>query len=138
MQSVDIEPNKEERLEKLKQDFEKPFSPPVDIKEVLPKDYPELDTGIDAHEWYDEGASGAAEITVPPRGRVLKYRTQREVEIDRAIYLVDDRTRTYRFGRRNPYWRLLSTGENHRNKLSIDGYSRFCRDGSKVVFHYKD
>lgn len=74
MQSVDIEPNAEERLEKLQQDFEKPFSPPVDIKEPIPKDSPELDTGIDAHEWYDEGASGAAEVTPPRKRSILAYR----------------------------------------------------------------
>lgn len=32
-----------------------PFSMPKDVPEVVPIDYPELDTGIDAHEAYDEG-----------------------------------------------------------------------------------
>ncbi len=73
MQSLDIEPNAEEKLEKLDQDFDKPFSPPLEIRERLPKDHPSLDTGIDAHEWYDEGASGAAETVLPGKRIILKY-----------------------------------------------------------------
>lgn len=74
MQSVDIEPNNEEKWEKLAQDFERPFSPPLDVKEVIPSDYPSLDSGIDAHEWYDEGRSGAAESDIVKSRTVLGYR----------------------------------------------------------------
>ncbi|MBI2009478.1 hypothetical protein HYS84_03700 [Candidatus Saccharibacteria bacterium] len=75
MQSVDIEPNKEEKLEKLEQDWDKPFSPPalVEERERLPKNHPALDTGIDAHEWYDEGRAGAAEIPDTPKRVILGY-----------------------------------------------------------------
>ena len=74
MQSVDIEPNKEERLEKLAQDFEKPFNLPVDIKELIPKDYPSLDTGIDEDEWYNAGATIASVADIMRNKVVLKYR----------------------------------------------------------------
>jgi hypothetical protein len=73
MQSVDIEPNREERLEKLEQDFEKPFSPPTDIKELVSKDYPSLDTGVDGHEWYDAGGSTASAADVVKNKSVLSY-----------------------------------------------------------------
>jgi len=62
MQSVDIEAGEEEKLEKLEQDFNKPFSSPDGIVDHIPKDHPSLDSGIDPQEWYDEGRSGAAEI----------------------------------------------------------------------------
>lgn len=73
MQSLDMKPNTEEKLERLRQDFDKPFSPPLEMRELLPRDHPSLDTGIDAHEWYDEGAAGAAEIILPARRSILKY-----------------------------------------------------------------
>ena len=75
MQSVDIEPNKEEKLEKLEQDWDKQFSPPSQIeeRERLPKNHPALDTGIDAHEWYDEGRAGAAEVSDTPKRVILSY-----------------------------------------------------------------
>ncbi len=75
MQSVDIEPNEEEKLEKLEQDYDKPFSPPASIEdsERLPKNHPALDTGIDAHEWYDEGRSGAGEVSDAPKRAILSY-----------------------------------------------------------------
>ena len=59
---------------------------------------------------------------------------QRKVRIDRAVYLVDDGARTYRFLRRNPSWRDLSQSENKENKKSIDGYTRIFRDGRRKVF----
>lgn len=74
MQSLDIEPNAEERLEKLEQDYDKPFSPPLDIKERISKDYPSLDTGIDEHEWYDVGATIASAADIIKNKVVLKYR----------------------------------------------------------------
>lgn len=73
MQSLDIEPNDEEKLEKLQQDFDKPFSPPTDIEEGIPKDYPSLDTNIDEHEWYDVGATIASESEMSKNPEVLGY-----------------------------------------------------------------
>lgn len=61
----------------------------------------------------------------------------RRVRIDRTVYLADDRTRTYRFLRRNPAYRSLDPQENERNKRSIDGYTRVFRDGSTKVFRYR-
>ena len=54
-------------------DWEKPFSPPalVEEREQLPKNHPALDTGIDAHEWYDEGRAGAAEVSDTPQRVIL-------------------------------------------------------------------
>ena len=74
MRSVDIEPNKEERFEKLAADFDRPFSPPFDLKETIPKDYPSLVTGIDEHEWYDVGATIASATDIISNKMVLKYR----------------------------------------------------------------
>ena len=58
----------------------------------------------------------------------------RELKIDRAIYLVDDETRTYRFLRRNLDWEKLDPKANDRNKRHIDGYTRIFKDGRKKVF----
>jgi hypothetical protein len=61
----------------------------------------------------------------------------RELKIDRAIYLADDQTRTYRFLGRNPDWRNLDPEENERNKRHIDGFTRTFRDGRTKTFHYR-
>lgn len=73
MLSLDLGPNKEEKLEKLASDYDKPFCPPIGVKEYIPSDYPSLDTGIDAHEWYDEGRSGAAEADFLRNKVVISY-----------------------------------------------------------------
>jgi hypothetical protein len=73
MYSLDIEPNKEEELEKLQQDFERPFCPPCDIEEIITKDHPSLDSGIDGHEWYDSGATIASMADIMKNGIVLRY-----------------------------------------------------------------
>jgi hypothetical protein len=61
----------------------------------------------------------------------------RELKIDRAIYLADDQTRTYRFLGRNPDWRNLDPEENERNKRHIDGFTRTFRDGRTKTFRYR-
>lgn len=81
MHSVDIEPNKEERLEKLEQDFDKPFCPPTDIREAIPKNHPSLDTGVDEHEWYDVGATIASVADIIKNKAVLKYRRPRKLQL---------------------------------------------------------
>lgn len=63
MWALDIEPNEEERREKLSQDFDTPFSPPQDIPALIPVDDPVLDDPVDEHQYYDEGRAGAAEAT---------------------------------------------------------------------------
>ena len=60
----------------------------------------------------------------------------RELKIDRAVYLVDDGTRTYRFLRRNPDWEKLDPDENDKNKRQIDGYTRIFTDGRSKTFRY--
>ena len=60
----------------------------------------------------------------------------RELKIDRAIYLVDDESRTYRFLKRNPDWEQLDPAENEVNKRQIDGYTRIFRDGGRKTFRY--
>jgi hypothetical protein len=71
--SLDEETNDEEKQEKESQDFGTPFSPPEGIQDTIPKDYPELDTNMDSQEWYDEGRSGAAEVSDPGNQGVLGY-----------------------------------------------------------------
>jgi hypothetical protein len=63
--------------------------------------------------------------------------TKRKLNIDRAIYLADDKTRTYIFLERNPEWSRLGDEENETNKKSIDGYTRIFRDGRKKVFRFR-
>lgn len=75
MQSVDIEDNDEEKQEMLPgEDVGKPFSPPSGTKDTIPKDHQSLETGIDSHEWYDEGRSGAAEVDDPGSRGIADYK----------------------------------------------------------------
>ncbi len=60
----------------------------------------------------------------------------RELKIDRAVYLVDDKTRTYHFLRRNSDWEKSDPAENDKNKRQIDGYTRLFRDGRRKTFRY--
>lgn len=62
----------------------------------------------------------------------------RMLRIDRALYEVDDNTKTYRFCSRNSEWRNLGSEENERNKKQLDGYTRIFRDGARKVFRYRD
>lgn len=61
----------------------------------------------------------------------------RRLKIDRAVYIVDDSARTYRFLERNPKWQNLGSRQNQKNKKSIDGYTRIFRDGKRKVFRYR-
>ena len=62
----------------------------------------------------------------------------RELKIDRAVYLVDNETGTYRFLGRNPDWQKIDPAENDENKRQIDGYTRIFRDGRKKTFRYRN
>jgi hypothetical protein len=62
----------------------------------------------------------------------------RELRIDKAVYLVDDETRTYRFLRRNPDWRSLDPAESLRNQLELDGFTRVLSDRRAVVFRFDE
>jgi hypothetical protein len=61
---------------------------------------------------------------------------RRKVRIDRAVYLVNDDTKTYSFIGRNHSWKDLPQGENKENKKSIDGYTRIFRNDKSKVFRY--
>ncbi len=62
----------------------------------------------------------------------------RELKIDRAVYLVDNETGTYRFLRRNLDWQKIDPAENDENKRQIDGYTRIFGDGRKKTFRYRN
>ena len=61
MQSLDDQANEEEKLEKLDQDHDKPFSPPSDIRGQgrMARDHPDKDD-TDEDEWYQMGENAAA------------------------------------------------------------------------------
>lgn len=61
MQSLDDQANEEEKLEKLDQDHDKPFSPPSDIRGQgrMARDHPDKDD-TDEDEWYHMGENAAA------------------------------------------------------------------------------
>lgn len=61
----------------------------------------------------------------------------RELMIDRAIYLIDDEKKSYRFLRRNPAWEELTPHQNEMNKKQIDGYTRIFRNRQTKVFHFR-
>lgn len=53
----------------------------------------------------------------------------RALRIDRAVYLLDEETKTYRYLRRNPDWESLDPRENERNKRHLNGFTRIFSDG---------
>ena len=56
---------------------------------------------------------------------------RKELKIDKAIYLVDDITKSYQFLKRNLNWEKLDPKKNESNKKHIDGYTRVFRDGQE-------
>jgi len=60
------------------------------------------------------------------------------LKIDRALYEVDDETKTYKYYGRNLEWKKLNKEDNRRNKKLIDGYTRIFSGGKKKVFRYKE
>jgi len=54
---------------------------------------------------------------------------KKKLKIDRAIYLIDDKRKTYSFYKRNLKWRNFNPKENERNKRHISGYKRIFRNG---------
>lgn len=61
----------------------------------------------------------------------------KELKIDRAVYVVEDKGRTYRYLRRNHQWRDLAPAENERNKRHLDGYTQIFPDGRTKIFRYR-
>lgn len=60
------------------------------------------------------------------------------LKIDRALYQIDDTTKTYRYHGRNSDWQNLSEKENKKNKRHINGYVRIFSDGRKKIFKYEE
>jgi hypothetical protein len=58
----------------------------------------------------------------------------KELEIDKAIYLVDDATRTYRLIERNVSRKTLRPEENEANEKRLNGYRKIFRDGRTTVY----
>lgn len=65
--------NDEDRQEELPQDNSTPFSAPDGTDDTTDDTHPQADAGIDAHEHYDEGISGADETSDPGNRGILGY-----------------------------------------------------------------
>ena len=68
-----MEPNDEEKQEKLANDFSTPFSPPSGIQDNTDDTHPQADTNVDSQERYDEGISGASGVDDPGDRGVQGY-----------------------------------------------------------------
>lgn len=62
---------------------------------------------------------------------------ERGLQVDRAVYAVDEEQRVYRYLRRNPGWRELDPRENERNKRHLHGFTRIFPHGRTKVFRYR-
>ncbi len=60
------------------------------------------------------------------------------LKIDRALYEVNDETKTYWYHGRNLEWGKLGEEENRNNKNHIDGYVRIFLDGRRKVFKFRE
>ncbi|MFH1211603.1 MAG: hypothetical protein V1659_01605, partial [Candidatus Woesearchaeota archaeon] len=58
------------------------------------------------------------------------------VAIGRALYVVDDRNRNYKFYARNNDYRKLSREELEKNMKSVSGYTRIFRTGMAKRFDF--
>jgi hypothetical protein len=58
----------------------------------------------------------------------------RELKIDKAVYLVDDKTKTDWYFRRNKEWTNLESEENKTNKKAVNGYTRVFCDGRAKTY----
>lgn len=57
-----------------------------------------------------------------------------ELAVDRGLYRVDLRSKTYEYLGRNPGWERLPPEENARNKRQLHGLRRVFRDGTTKVY----
>lgn len=57
-----------------------------------------------------------------------------ELPVDRGLYRIDLRAKTYQYVARNPAWQELPAGQNARNKRQLHGLRRVFRDGTTKVF----
>ena len=76
----------EERLEKLPEDQDRPFTPDVPDTENNFSTRPETDSNMDSTEVYQEGVAGAAEIEEPNKGDTVEgYTPPEENDMDEAL-----------------------------------------------------
>jgi len=68
-----LEPNDEEKQEKLPNDFSTPFSPPSGIQDTTDDTHPDADTDLDEQERYDAGISAASGAEDPGNQGILGY-----------------------------------------------------------------
>jgi hypothetical protein len=61
----------------------------------------------------------------------------KKIKIDRAVYLVDTKTRTYKYLSKNPNWKNLTKQENIRNKRSILGFTRILKNRRRKIYTYE-
>lgn len=60
------------------------------------------------------------------------------LKIDRALYEVDNNTKTYKYYGRNLKWQELNPSENEKNKKLINGFTRIFPGGKQKIFHYQE
>jgi hypothetical protein len=65
--------NDEDRQEELPSDYSTPFSAPTGAQDTTDDTHPQSDTNVDAMEHYDEGISGATEVSDPGSRGVIGY-----------------------------------------------------------------
>jgi len=68
-----MEPNEEEKQEKLPNDFDTPFSPPSGVQDTTDDTHPDADTDLDDQERYDAGISASSGAQDPGGRGVLGY-----------------------------------------------------------------
>jgi hypothetical protein len=76
-------------------------------------------------------------MTISNKQKVQKKYMTKILKIDRALYEVDDKTKTCRYNGRNLDWKNLNVEENRKNKKRVDGYARIFPRWKKKVFRYK-
>ena len=91
----------------------------------------------DFYSWKSDGLNAVLvnEMTTQTKNRTNMTKI---LKIDRALYEIDDKTKTYRYYGRNSEWKNINKEENQRNKKHIDGYTRIFPDGRTKVFRYKE
>jgi hypothetical protein len=74
--------NDEDEQEKLPGDYSTPFSAPSGTDDTTDDIHPQADTNVDSMEHYDEGISGADEVSDPGNRGVLGYSPAQDQDDD--------------------------------------------------------
>jgi hypothetical protein len=69
-------------VQELPEDFDRPAQK-ARAQEAITRDHPKADSDLDAHELYDEGLSGAAEVGPIHQSAVLSYDPTKAKKEDR-------------------------------------------------------